>query len=50
MTEKEVQLLGFEKEEFSDWDGDWHYYSYRPSKSFKLPHDQPSDFVYSRIV
>jgi hypothetical protein len=28
MTEKEVQLLGFEREEFSDWDGDWHYYSY----------------------
>lgn len=28
MTEKEVQLLGFEKEEYSDYNGDWHYYSY----------------------
>jgi hypothetical protein len=28
MTEREVQLLGFEREEFSDWDGDWHYYAY----------------------
>jgi hypothetical protein len=29
MTEKEVQLLGFEREEYSDEDGDWHYYSYQ---------------------
>lgn len=28
MTEKQVQLLGFEKEEYSDYDGDHHYYSY----------------------
>lgn len=28
MTEKEVQLLGFEREEYSDYNGDWHYYSY----------------------
>lgn len=28
MTEKEVQLLGFEREEYSDYDGDHHYYSY----------------------
>ena len=28
MTEKEVQLLGFEREEYSDENGDWHYYSY----------------------
>jgi hypothetical protein len=29
MTEREVQLLGFERrDEFSDWDGDWHYYVY----------------------
>ena len=27
MTEKQVQLLGFEREEFSDHVGDWHYYS-----------------------
>ena len=29
MTEKEVQLLKFEREEYSDWDGDHHYYSYQ---------------------
>jgi hypothetical protein len=29
MTEKEVQLLGFEREEYSDYDGDFHYYSYQ---------------------
>ena len=29
MTEKEVQLLRFEKEEYGDWDGDHHYYSYQ---------------------
>jgi hypothetical protein len=29
MTEKEVQLLGFEKEEYGDYDGDHHYYSHQ---------------------
>ena len=29
MTEKEVQLLGFEREEYSDYNGDWHYYCYQ---------------------
>ena len=29
MTEKEVQLLGFEREEYSSESGDWHYYSYQ---------------------
>ena len=28
MTEKQIQLLGFEREEYSDYDGDHHYYSY----------------------
>ena len=28
MTEKEVQLLRFEREEYGDWDGDHHYYAY----------------------
>ena len=28
MTEKEVQLLGFEREEYGDENGDHHYYSY----------------------
>jgi len=28
MTEKEVQLLKFEREEYSDYEGDYHYYSY----------------------
>jgi hypothetical protein len=28
MTEKEVQLLRFEREEYSDYEGDHHYYSY----------------------
>ena len=28
MTEKQIQLLGFEKEEYGDYDGDHHYYSY----------------------
>jgi hypothetical protein len=34
MTEKEIQLLGFEREEYSDFDGDWHYYSYQIAKGF----------------
>jgi len=29
MTEREVQLLGFEREDYSDYNGDWHYYSYQ---------------------
>jgi hypothetical protein len=29
MTEREVQLLGFEREEYGLWDGDHHYYSYQ---------------------
>jgi hypothetical protein len=29
MTERELQLLGFEREEYGDWDGDHHYYSYQ---------------------
>ena len=28
MTEKEVQFLRFEREEYGDWDGDHHYYAY----------------------
>lgn len=28
MTEKQIQLLGFEREEYSDYNGDHHYYSY----------------------
>lgn len=28
MTEKQIQLLGFEREEYSDYDGDYRYYSY----------------------
>ena len=28
MTEKQIQLLGFEREEYGDYDGDHHYYSY----------------------
>ena len=29
MTERELQLLGFEREDYCDWDGDHHYYSYQ---------------------
>jgi hypothetical protein len=29
MTEKKIQLLGFEREEYGDWDGDHHYYAYQ---------------------
>jgi hypothetical protein len=29
MTEREIQLLGFEREEYGLWDGDHHYYSYQ---------------------
>ena len=28
MTEKQIQLLGFERNEYGDYDGDHHYYSY----------------------
>jgi len=34
MTEKEVQLLGFEREEYSDFDGDHYYYSYQIAQGF----------------
>ena len=34
MTEREVQLLGFEREEYSDFDGDHYYYSYQVAQGF----------------
>lgn len=34
MTERELQLLGFEREEYSDWEGDHYYYSYEIAKGF----------------
>ena len=34
MTEREVQLLGFKRNEYSDWDGDYYYYSYEIAKGF----------------
>ena len=34
MTEKEVQLLGFEREDYSDIDGDHYYYSYQIAQGF----------------
>lgn len=36
MTEKEIQLLGFKKEEYDDWDGDHHYYSYEITKGMSF--------------
>jgi hypothetical protein len=36
MTEKEIQLLGFEREDYSDYDGDWHYYSYEIANGFSF--------------
>jgi hypothetical protein len=36
MTEKEIQLLGFEREDYSDYDGDWHYYSYKIANGFSF--------------
>ena len=29
MTEKQIQLLGFEREEYGDYEGDHYYYSYQ---------------------
>jgi hypothetical protein len=34
MTEKEIQLLGFEREDYSDFDGDHYYYSYQVAQGF----------------
>lgn len=34
MTEREVQLLGFERETYSDFDGDHYYYSYEIARGF----------------
>ena len=34
MTEQEIQSLGFEREDYSDFDGDHYYYSYEIAKGF----------------
>ena len=34
MTERELQLLGFEREEYGDYEGDHHYYSYQIADGF----------------
>lgn len=34
MTEKQIQLLGFEREEYGDYEGDHHYYSYQIANGF----------------
>jgi len=34
MTEKQIQLLGFEREEYGDYEGDHHYYSYQIADGF----------------
>jgi endo-1,4-beta-mannosidase len=34
MTEKQIQLLGFEREEYGDYEGDHHYYSYSIADGF----------------
>ena len=34
MTEREIQLLGFEREEFGDETGDHYYYSYQIANGF----------------
>ena len=34
MTEKQIQLLGFEREEYGDYEGDHHYYSYQITDGF----------------
>ena len=34
MTEKQIQLLGFEREDFGDYDGDHYYYSYNIADGF----------------
>ena len=34
MTEQEIQSLGFEREDYSDFDGDHYYYSYQVAHGF----------------
>jgi hypothetical protein len=34
MTEKQLQLLGFERETYTDFDGDHYYYSYQVARGF----------------
>jgi hypothetical protein len=36
MTEKEIQLLGFEREDMNDGDYSGYYYSYRIAKGFEF--------------
>jgi len=36
VTEKEIQLLGFEREGYSDFDRDFHYYVYDVVHGFSL--------------
>ena len=34
MTEQEIQSLGFEREDYADFDGEHYYYSYEIAKGF----------------
>ena len=34
MTEKELESLGFTKEGYGDFDGEWHYYSLQLASGF----------------
>jgi len=34
MTEKQIQLLGFEREEYGDYEGYHYYYSYQIANGF----------------
>jgi len=36
MTEKEIQLLGFEKQEEHDGDTPYHYYTYTVARGFEF--------------
>jgi hypothetical protein len=36
MTEKEIQLLGFEREDMNDGDYSGHYYAYRITAGFEF--------------
>ena len=36
MTEKEIQLLGFEKQEEHDVDNPYHYYTYTIARGFEF--------------
>lgn len=36
MTEKEIQMLGFEREGYMDHDGEFHYYVYDIVRGFSL--------------